>query len=296
MPEPTSTDPPATQIEPRVPSGRVVATAIDLLASIPDRAAGLIITDPPWDIHSGGIFDACASYERLSVEDVADILADARRALKRGAHLYVFATAGPELLQIVAAMEKRGWLLMRLLAWDKAHNSGMGAYRNAWEPVLVFANGKPRRTFTKHQAYTSLLRARSIGKRTAKPYELYEVFIEMSSRPGDLVVDPFCGTNPLQKAAERVRPERQWLAGDILTPEQVAYQLTHRTRRGGEWRQQLAQAGDALASPDAAPASPAQAETPASPEATNGYGAPREAGEAPTLEGRGDPKAGEAGA
>jgi hypothetical protein len=268
-----------------VPTGRVTATAIDLLASIPDRAAGLMITDPPWDIHGGGIFDACCSYDRLSVMDVADILADARRVLKRGAHLYVFATAGPELLQVVSEMEKRGWLFMRLLAWDKARYSGMGAYRNAWEPVLVFANGKPRRTFTKHQAYTSLLRARSIGKRTAKPYELYEVFIEMSSRPGELVVDPFCGTNPLEKAAERVKPERRWLAGDVLTAEQVEYQLRHRTRKGGDWRQVLAQAApfippEAPASTVASPASPGEGARLASPALPNGYAPVAEAGEA----------------
>lgn len=71
-----------------------------------------------------------------------------------------------------------------------------GSYRNAWEPVFVFSNGRSR-GFAKHQTYASVLRARSIGRRTAKPYELYDVFIEMSSRPGELVVDPFCGINPL---------------------------------------------------------------------------------------------------
>ena len=259
-----------------------------------------MVTDPPWDIHGGGIFDACASYERLSVDAIAAILADARRALKPGGHLYVFATAGPEIVRVVAAFERYGWKFLRLLAWDKCVHSGMGAYRNAWEPVLVFANGAPKRRFNKHQTYASILRARSIGKRTAKPYELYEVFIEMSSHPGELVVDPFCGTNPLQLACSRVQPARRWLAGDVLSPEQIAYQLTHRTGRDGNWRAQLAQAPaspeEPPASPEASPASPAQAETPALPEATIGYGAPAEAGKAPSPEGQGDPKAGEAGA
>jgi DNA modification methylase len=219
-------------------TGRQTLDARSLLAQIPDAEAGLIITDPPWDIHGGGIFDACASYDRLTVTAIAAILSDARRALVPGGHLYIFATAGQEIVEIVTAMRAHGWTFLRLLAWDKCSHTGMGAYRNAWEPILVFSNGKSR-GYTKHQTYSSVLRARSIGKRTAKPYELYEVFIEMSSRPGELVVDPFCGTNPLERAITRIQPPRRWLASDVLTPAQVAYQLKHRTRKGGNWRSQL---------------------------------------------------------
>lgn len=288
--------PPATKTPPELPTGRIVADARQTLARIPTGSAGLIVTDPPWDIHGGGIFDACASYERLSIETIAAILADGRRALKRGAHLYVFATAGPEIVRVVTAFEQYGWKFLRLLAWDKCVHSGMGAYRNAWEPVFVFANGQPRRRFSKHQTYASILRARSIGKRTAKPFELYEVFIEMSSQPGELVVDPFCGTNPLEVACSRVQPPRRWLAGDVLSPEQIAFQLKNRTRSGGDWRQQLASPAQAPASPSALLASPEQAVSPALPEAPNGYESPGEAGEAPSTEGQGELKAGEAGA
>lgn len=210
--------------------------ARELLARLPRKSVGLIVTDPPWDLYGGGIFDACASYDRLSVEAISLLLADARRVLVPGGHLYVFATAGREIVRVVAEFEKYGWKFLRMLAWDKCVHSGMGAYRNAWEPVLIFSNGKPSRRFTKHQTYSSVLRARSIGKRTAKPWELYEVFIEMSSRPGELVVDPFCGTNPLAIAASRVQPPRRWLAGDVLTPEQIQHQLENRTRKTGDWR------------------------------------------------------------
>ncbi len=230
--------PTPSDLVPVPPTGRVVADARETLRRIPDGGAGLIITDPPWDIHGGGLFDACCSYERISVEQIADILADARRALVRGGHMYVFATAGPEIVRVAAAFEKHGWRFIRMLAWDKYSHSGMGAYRNSWEPVFIFSNGKSR-GYTKRQSYASILRARSLGRRTAKPWELYDVFIEMSSKPGELVVDPFCGTNPLEKAATRIQPARRWLAGDVLTPEQIEMQLKNRTRRPGEWRKQL---------------------------------------------------------
>lgn len=220
------------------PTGRHVTDARELLRRIPDHAAGLIVTDPPWAIHGGGIFDACASYQRLSIEEIAAILADARRVLVRGGHLYVFATAGPEIVRVATAFEQHGWRFIRLLAWDKYIHSGMGAYRNSWEPVFIFSNGRSR-GYAKHQSYASVLRARSLGRRTAKPWELYEIFMDMSSKPGELVVDPFCGTNPLEKAAARLQPARRWLAGDILSPDQIDFQIRNRTRKTGEWKKQL---------------------------------------------------------
>lgn len=228
-PEATSSDPPETKTDQDVPTGRLVTDARTLLARIPDGEAGLIITDPPWDIHDGPKFDACACYDRLSINDIAHVMADARRAMTPGGHLYVFATVGREIVEVVRAFESHGWRFLRMLAWDKGTNKGLGAYRNAWEPVLIFANGKPRR-YQKAVTYSSLLRARSIGRRTAKPFELYEVFMEMSSKPGELVVDPFCGTNPLAVAAARLQPARRWLAGDVMAPEEIQAQLTRRPK------------------------------------------------------------------
>ncbi|HET6399404.1 MAG TPA: DNA methyltransferase, partial [Candidatus Thermoplasmatota archaeon] len=207
----------------------MVVDARALLARLPTKSVGLIITDPPWDIHDGPKFNAATPYERLGVEEIVGIFDEARRVLVSGGHLYVFATVGKEILDVLRAFEAHGWTFLRLLAWDKGANKGLGAYRNAWEPVLIFSNGRPRR-YQKRVTYSSLLRARSIGRRTAKPWELYEVFVEMSSRPGELVVDPFCGTNPLQKACERIQPPRRWLAGDLLPPEVIAEQLAARPR------------------------------------------------------------------
>lgn len=73
--------------------------------------------------------------------------------------------------------------------------------------------------------YPSLLKARSAGVRTAKPWPLYKAFMEKSSDPGDLVIDPFCGTNPLGTAAAYVSPPRRWLAGDVLSEAEIAASL-----------------------------------------------------------------------
>ena len=50
------------------------------------------------------------------------------------------------------------------------------------------------------------------GYPTQKPLALYERIIRASSNPGDIVLDPFCGSGTTAVAAERLG--RQWLAMD----------------------------------------------------------------------------------
>ena len=51
------------------------------------------------------------------------------------------------------------------------------------------------------------------GYPTQKPVALYERIIRASSNPGDIVLDPFCGSGTTAIAAERLG--RQWLAMDV---------------------------------------------------------------------------------
>ena len=51
------------------------------------------------------------------------------------------------------------------------------------------------------------------GYPTQKPVKLYEHFIQMSSNPGDIVLDPFCGCATTLIAAEKLN--RRWIGMDI---------------------------------------------------------------------------------
>jgi site-specific DNA-methyltransferase (adenine-specific) len=192
-----------------------------------------MITDPPWRISGGGKFGECADYPLLTVDEVAEQVRPARRALIPGGHMYCFAPAGDALPEILDAFRADGWRFVRQLAWDRDWKWGLGAYRNAWEPILVFANG-PARGFNMQPSVPSLLRARSAGVRTAKPWQLYKTFILKSTTPGELVVDPFCGTNPLAVAARRLSPARRWLAADVLSPDEIQRDMERRSTRTPE--------------------------------------------------------------
>ncbi len=65
------------------------------------------------------------------------------------------------------------------------------------------------------------------GWRTQKPLALLERIISASSKPGDLVLDPFCGCATACIAAEKLG--RQWIGIDILP--QAAEVLNQRARR-----------------------------------------------------------------
>lgn len=211
----------------RTPFGRHVGDAGAFLETLPE--IGLMITDPPWKLSSGGRFSACASYATMSPKVVAEKLDPGRRRMVKGGHAYVFAPASELLPGILDAFLGRGWRFLRLLAWDKGVAKGLGAFRNGFEPVLVFSNGPTRGFLGPPQKYSSLFKSEGVPLRTSKPWTAYRVFMEMSSHPGELVVDPFCGTNPLKRAAGSVRPARRWAASDLLTEAEISADLKNRT-------------------------------------------------------------------
>lgn len=213
-------------------TGRVVARANDLIAGLPTDSVDICITDPPWDL-GGGRFAKCADYDRRTPEDIATTLSPLREAMPTGAHLYLFAPAGRLLYTIANAMTDHGWRLQRTLAWSKGSGAGLGAYRNAWEPVMILSNGPTRGYIGAPSRHPSLLDYQAPGGRTQKPWELYAIFLEMSSHPDGLALDPYCGTNPLAKAIRRMNRGQPWLASDILHPHDIADSVRQRPWRNG---------------------------------------------------------------
>jgi DNA modification methylase len=205
--------------------GRQTMPAADLLAKLPDDSAGIIITDPPWDLGGGSKFERCANYQRFDVETIADTLSEARRILKPGAHLYLFAPSSAPFFTVAKAFQDLGFDPIRLLCWDKGNDAGLGAYRNAFEPVIIFSNGSSRGYPGPPNTYPSLLKANIQKGRTAKPWELYRIFLKMSAKPGEPAIDPYCGTNPLKKAVDRLNRQQPWIASDILPPDEIALDL-----------------------------------------------------------------------
>jgi site-specific DNA-methyltransferase (adenine-specific) len=133
------------------------------------------------------------------------------RVLARNAHFYLFTD--PETAFIAKpAAEAAGFKFWKPLIWDK-QNIGMGYhYRARYEMILFFEKGKRRLNNLGTPDILTAPRVRG-GYPAEKPPRISEILIEQSTRPGDLVIDPFMGSASVGVAANRL--DRRFHGNDI---------------------------------------------------------------------------------
>ena len=184
------------------------ATADHLLASLPDGSVDFFVTDPPYssvDRHGGSghlrdWFPGSQSWRKIG-----RTLAIARRKLKpTGVAMVMTNNAGTA--AALEAMTAAGFTNVRTLTWNRQW-PGLGTgVRHMTEFILL-----GRLSGSRPVGGSDLISVAAVGPGTAdryptsKPVELGRVLAQMVGvGPGDLVVDPFCGSGALLLgAAER---------------------------------------------------------------------------------------------
>jgi DNA modification methylase len=195
----------------------ITADFMDVMLLIPDGSIDLILTDMPYGIgyqsNRRKVKDKFAKMESDTIAELRALLQmfffKAFDVLKRGSHLYAFCRWDTYPLFLEKA-RSQGFTVKNCLVWVKDnHGSGdlFGAYAPRHEFCLFCV--KPGET-------TQILR----GKRTddvmfypkvpspkllhptQKPLRMLTHLIERSSEPGDVVLDPFCGSGSTCKAAK----------------------------------------------------------------------------------------------
>jgi site-specific DNA-methyltransferase (adenine-specific) len=226
------------RLEPRPPRDRVVVSdAFELLSTLPDESVDLLVTDPPYE--SLQLHRARGTTTRLTtnwfttVPDarLPELLAAVYRVLRRDRHFYLFCdevTAdvikqqqgiGAERLPNGARRCEAGFVYWKELVWAKTTldgariRAGTGYhYRAASERILFFEKGK--RPLADLGIPDVLLAPRStVPGPAVKPNPVVRALILQSSSPGELVVDPFCGTGVV--GVEARAHGRRVLLGDI---------------------------------------------------------------------------------
>ena len=115
--------------------------------------------------------------------------------------------------------------MKRLDAEGRLHFTSRGGIRR--KRYLDEMKGRPlQASWNDIDAINSQARERT-GWRTQKPVALLERIIKVSSNPGDIVLDPFCGCATACIASEKL--DREWIGIDIVP--QAAQVLTDRARR-----------------------------------------------------------------
>lgn len=186
--------------------------ATEWLAALPTESVDLILTDPAYE--SLEKHRAKGTTTRLKVSKSSSnewfpifgnslfpaFLAQCYRVLKQNRHFYLLCDQ--ETMFVVKPMaEAAGFTFWKPVIWHKTGGLGMGYHWRAnYEVVLFFEKGKRKLNDLSIPDVLSFPRVRGQYP-TQKPVELLQVFVGQSTQPGEVVVDPFCGSGSAGEAA-----------------------------------------------------------------------------------------------
>jgi len=205
----------------------VQGDCLEVMREMPDGCADMVFMDPPYG-HNNNNGDLIANREaalgrgksgpaRPIANDgpeanqlVQNALGLVRRLLPPGACCCCCCCGGggpdPQFARWSLWMDEAIGF-KQMVIWDKG-GLGMGwHYRRNYETVLVGQKpGAKCRWYGGHRTPNVVRIPKIIPRRdqhpTQKPVELAEWFLSLHSRPGDLVLDPFCGAGTTCVAAK----------------------------------------------------------------------------------------------
>ncbi len=216
--------------------------AIDWLRQLPTSSVDLVVTDPAYQSlekhRKRGTTTRLSKskgssnpwFEIFGNERFPTLFFELARVLKTNRHLYVFCDA--ETMFIIKPIaEAQGLRFWKPLVWDKV-KLGMGYhYRARHEFILFFEKGKRALADRSIPDVLAVPRV-DRGYPTEKPVALAETLIGQSTKPGELVIDPFTGSGAFGEAALKLG-RRFW--GCDNAESAVAAARERLELAGGEW-------------------------------------------------------------
>ena len=210
----------------------------DVLPMLADESIDIILTDPPYG-HNNNNGDLISNWEKAlgrpaSIVDasaarpiandgmddmkavVDAMLIEAARLLRHDACCCCCCCCGgggprPTFAWLANRMDTAGLQFFHAVIWDKG-GLGMGwRYRRNYEMVMIAhrRGGKLKWETDRKDAITAnVVRLAKIipsfdDHPTPKPVELFDHFLSLHGKPGDVVLDPFMGHSPVGVAALR---------------------------------------------------------------------------------------------
>jgi site-specific DNA-methyltransferase (adenine-specific) len=206
---------------------------LKLLPTMPECSVDVVWTDPPYFLSNGG--HTCKNGKRAKVnkgqwdeskgleqdhEFHHAWLSGCQRVLKPDGTIWVTATHHT-LFSIGYAMQELGFKILNLVTWEKPNpppNLACRYFTHSTEQLIWAAHDEN----SKHKFNYADMRAENDGKQmktvwrfkapskaekshgshpTQKPLALVSRCLRSSSSPGDLVMDPFCGSGTTGVAA-----------------------------------------------------------------------------------------------
>jgi DNA modification methylase len=203
----------------------------------------VIWSDPPWGINyaaknqvlnrsdRGNRIQKPIENDALPPEEVSGLFRDSlKQALIfaiKGAACYASVPSGTALPYFISAFNDSGFSFKHLLVWVKHHFVlGMSDYQHRHEAVLYGWNENGPHYFVPDRTQSSVFQidkpSISSLHPTTKPVALIADMIQNSSRPDEIIYDPFCGSGSTILAAAQLKRVGY---GCELDPGYVAVEL-----------------------------------------------------------------------
>lgn len=239
----------------------LLSDAMEGLRSLSDRSIDLIVTDPPYDTLEK--WREIGTTTRLTnawfpvVEPTyfEQFFVECFRILKANTNLFVFCDDDTK-YNIDPYIRGAGFNRRKALIWEKVGQEeevlcpqcrtavttrfkpgspGMGyPFRSCYEAIYFAQKGKRKIPKGMDRSVRDVLKATQIKSReaypTQKPVELIEVLLRQSSKPGDIVLDPFAGSGATLLAAHRL--ERRFLGYDLQQESLDFFQAAFNREQG----------------------------------------------------------------
>jgi DNA modification methylase len=186
----------------------------------------LLLGDPPYGVDYAGKNELLNRTDRgnriqkpiandeLGPQAVTALFRDAlKQALPfaaKGAACYATVPSGMLLPHFIAAFDDSGFSFKHLLVWIKQQFViGMADYQPRHEPVLYGWIENGAHYFIRDRSQSSVFEVdkphASLLHPTTKPVALMARMIANSSRPGEIIYDPFCGSGSTIVAAAQLK-------------------------------------------------------------------------------------------
>src|SRR5438067_1095754 len=237
----------AAAVEPADVDRVIVGDCLSVMAGLPEASVDLILADPPYNLQLAGDLHRPDNSRVDGVDEAWDKFGDfaaydrftgawleaARRVLKETGALWVIGSYH-NIFRVGAQLQDLGFWMLNDVVWRKSNpmpNFRGRRFTNAHETLIWCAKDRDARYTFNYEAMKALnddLQMRSDwllpictgaerlkdadGRKlhpTQKPEALLHRVILASTRPGDLVLDPFFGTGTTGIVAKRLG--RRWL-------------------------------------------------------------------------------------
>lgn len=176
--------------------------------------ADMYLTDPPYNVAYEGKTEDKLTIQNDSMEDSAfyqflvDSFVAADSVMNEGAAFYIWH-ADSEGYNFRGACRAVEWELRECLIWNK-NTMVLGRQDYQWkhEPCLYGWKGGAAHNWYSDRKQTTVIDMnkpnRNAEHPTMKPVQLFAYLIENSSKPGDIVLDSFCGSGTTLIACEQM--------------------------------------------------------------------------------------------